>query len=142
VCDGISDIGYKGIGMEVMGYEDMYPKLIRKMDKILKIENYDRLNFQPVNGDWVLMTTIEFDDTYQFKVANKITYAERWIELERKSPKSNGLYPLSLSEEKRTNRFLSQTTRSHSTYVSYDNIKNKGLFLKYINLMLVAGNPQ
>jgi len=113
-----------------------------KVDKVLKIENYGALNFQPVNGDWILMTTIEFDDTYQFKVQNKLTYAERWIELERKSPKSNGLYPLSLSEEKQTTRFMSQTTRSHSTYVSYDNIKNKGLFLKYINLMLVTGNPQ
>ncbi len=112
------------------------------MEKVLKIKNYGALNFQPVNGDWILMTTIEFDDTYQFKVVNKSTYAERWIELERISPKSNHLYPLSLSEEKQTNRFLSQTTRSHSTYVSYDSIKNKGRFLKYINLMLVIGNPQ
>ena len=108
------------------------------MDKILKIENYDRLNFQPVNGDWVLMTTIEFDDTYQFKVTNKSTYAERWIELERISPKSNHLYSLSLSEEKQTNRFLSQTTRSYSTMVSYDHIKDKGLFLKYIHLLLTT----
>jgi hypothetical protein len=113
-----------------------------KVDKVLKIENYGALNFQPVNGDWILMTTIEFDDTYQFKVGNKTTYSTMWIELERKSPKSNGLYPLSLSEEKQTTRFMSQTTRSHSTYVSYDNIKNKRLFLKYINLMLVTGNPQ
>ena len=112
------------------------------MDKVLKIENYNALNFQPVNGDWILMTTIEFDDTYQFYVANKSTYAERWIELERTSPKSNGLYPLSLSEEKQTHRFLTQTNRSYSTMVSYDNIKNKGKFLKYINLMLVTENPQ
>ncbi len=111
------------------------------MDKILKIENYSALNFQPVNGDWILMTTVEFDDTYQFKVANKSTYAERWIELERTSPKSNGLYPLCLSEEKRTNRFLSQTNRSHSTMVSYDKIKNKMVFLKYINLLLTTQSP-
>ena len=108
------------------------------MDKVLKIENYDGLNFQPVNGDWVLMTAIEFDDTYQFKVQNKLTYAERWIELERQSPKRNDIYPLTISGEKRTSQFLSQTNRLHSTMVSYDNIKNKGLFLKYINLMLVA----
>ncbi len=111
------------------------------MEKVLKIENYDRLNFQPVNGDWVLMTTVEFDDTYQFKVVNKSTYKERWIELERKSPKSNGLYSLCISEETRTNRFLTQTNRAHSTMVSYDSIKDKGLFLKYIHLLLVAITP-
>ena len=111
------------------------------MEKVLKIHNYSALNFQPVNGDWVLMTTVEFDDTYQFKVVNKSTYAERWIELERTSPKSNHLYSLSLSEEKRTNRFLSQTTRSHSTMVSYDKIKNKIVFLKYINLLLTMQSP-
>jgi hypothetical protein len=106
------------------------------MDKVLKIRNYNALNFQPVNGDWILMTTIEFDDAYQFKVANKSTYAERWIELERTSPKSNGLYSLSLSEEKQTHRFLSQTNRAYSTMVSYDKIKDKMVFLKHINLLL------
>ena len=112
------------------------------MNKVLKIENYGALNFQPVNGDWVLMTAIEFDDTYQFKVQNKLTYAERWIELERKSPKRNGIYPLTILENKKQSSFINQTNRLHSTMVSYDNIKNKGLFLKYINLMLVAGVPQ
>jgi hypothetical protein len=111
------------------------------MDKILKIHNYSALNFQPVNGDWVLMTTIEFDDAYQFKVANKSTYAERWIELERTSPKSNGLYPLSLSEEKQTHRFLTQTNRAYSTMVSYDKIKDRMVFLKYINLLLTMQSP-
>jgi hypothetical protein len=111
------------------------------MDKVLKIENYGALNFQPVNGDWILMTTIELDDTYQFKVANKSTHKERWIELERTSPKQNHLYPLSLSEEKQTNRFLSQTKREHSTMVSYDKIKNKMVFLKYINLLLTTVSP-
>jgi hypothetical protein len=111
------------------------------MDKVLKIENYNRLNFQPVNQNWVLMTTIEFDDAYQFKVANKSTHKERWIELERTSPKSNGLYSLCISGEKRTNRFLTQTTRSHSTMVSYDEIKNKMVFLQYINLLLATVSP-
>ena len=48
-----------------------------KVDKVLKIENYSALNFQPVNGDWVLMTAIEFDDTYQFKITNKLTAISR-----------------------------------------------------------------
>ena len=111
------------------------------MDKVLKIENYDRLNFQPVNSNWVLMTTIEFDDTYQFKVANKSTYAERWIELERTSPKSNHLYSLSLSEEKQTHRFLTQTNRAYSTMISYDKIKDKMVFLKHIHLLLTMQSP-
>jgi len=111
------------------------------MDKVLKIENYGALNFQPVNSDWVLMTTIEFDDAYQFKVQNKTTYKERWVELERISPKSNGLYSLCISEEIRTNRFLTQTTRSYSTMVSYDNIKDRGTFLEYINLLLTTVSP-
>ena len=106
--------------------------------KLLKIENYGALNFQPVNGDWILMTAIEFDDTYQFKVQNKLTYAERWIELERQSPKSNGLYPLTILEDKKQTSFINQTNRLHSTMVSYNSVKDKGSFLKYINLMLVA----
>jgi hypothetical protein len=106
--------------------------------KVLKIENYDGLNFQPVNGDWVLMNAIEFDDTYQFKVQNKTTYATRWIELERKSPKLNGIYPLTILEDKKQSSFINQTNRLHSTMVSYNSVKDKGSFLKYINLMLVA----